>query len=242
MALVARPVAHAARGGARDVMRLARLAVLALVTLAVVAACLSPATAAEPLDVRLGPYLEAMAGGDVGTVTGRVYEERRRPQEPDRPVASAMIVLVPHSEALVRRFEELKRRSRESATAFREAAPGMRRAKEEYETALWQAGAPQLAIVVATDADGSFRVPELPAGAWLLVGWHAQMRPTSAPKRTKREQGLYTPGRRVIGFEEVQVWMRPVTVGRGASERVELTDRNVWFSGVEEDTMLDAGR
>ena len=200
------------------------------------------ALAAQAMAVPLDPYLAARASGDVGIVSGRVYAERRRPQDPDRPLASTTLLLVPNSETFVRRLEDLKRGSRESANAFREAAPAMRRAKDDYEDALWQAGAPQLAVAVATDPDGSFRITDVPAGAWLLVGWYGQTVQTHAPKRTKKEQGLYSAGRRVIGFDAVQIWLRPIIVGRGELEPIELTDRNVWFSGVEEDTMLDAGR
>ncbi|HEV8616380.1 MAG TPA: hypothetical protein VGU22_12895 [Methylomirabilota bacterium] len=218
------------------------MAIWLLVSVALFTALgLGTAVAAEAMGVELDRYLAGRAAGDVGVVSGRVYAERRRPLDPERPLPSTRILLVPNSEVFVRRLEDLKRGSRESANAFRGAAPAMRRAKDEYESALWQAGAPQLAVAVATAPDGSFRVPDLPAGSWLLVGWYGQTVHTSAPKRTKKEQGLYSPGRRVIGFDAVQIWLRPITVGRGESEPIELTDRNVWFSGVEEDTMLDAG-
>jgi hypothetical protein len=194
------------------------------------------------MDVTLEPYLSALAAGNVSTVTGRAYEERRRPQEPDRPIAFTVIMLVPRSEAVLQRLQTLKARARENATAFRGAAAEMRRVKNDYETAIWQAGAPHLAPVVAAAADGSFRIPDVPAGQWMLIAWHAEHEGTAGPKRSKREEKLYTAGRRLIGFDTVQVWVREIVVGRGTSEPVELSDRNVWFSGVEEDTMLDAGR
>lgn len=200
------------------------------------------AAAAQPMDVTLEPYLNALAAGNVSTVTGRVYEERRRPQEPDRPIASTVIMLVPRSEAVLQRLETLKARARDNATAFRSAAAEMRRVKNDYETAIWQAGAPHLAPVVTAAADGSFTIPDVPAGQWMLIAWHADHEGAMGPKRSKREEKLYTAGRRLIGFDAVQVWVREIVLGRGTSEPVELNDRNVWFSGVEEDTMLDAGR
>ena len=198
--------------------------------------------AAQSMDVTLEPYLMALAAGNVSTVTGRVYEERRRPQEPDRPITPTVVMLVPRSEAVLQRLAALKTQARANATAFRKAAVDMRRVKNDYETALWHAGAPQLAPVVGAAADGSFRVPDVPAGQWMLIAWHADHEGASAPKRTKREEKLYTAGQRLIGFDTVQVWVREIVVGRGTLEPVELNDRNVWFSGVEEDTMLDAGR
>jgi hypothetical protein len=36
------------------------------------------------------------------------------------------------------------------------------------------------------------------------------------------------------GFRDVSVWMREVTLEPGRRETIQLTDRNVWFSGIEE--------
>jgi hypothetical protein len=202
----------------------------------------SAAARAEPLDIRIDPYLAALSTGDIGKVSGRVYDERRRPQEPDRPVTPTVVMLVPRSDTVLQRLEALRQGARASATAYRAAAPGMRRVRDDYETALWHAGAPHLASVVATDSDGSFQIANVPAGAWVLIGWYAHHQEATAPKRSKKEESLYTAGRRLIGFDAVRVWVREVTVARGSSESFDLTDRNVWFSGVEEDTMLDAGR
>jgi hypothetical protein len=233
MALVARPLAHSAG-------RQARLMIRAVTTTALLALFVTAAPA-QPIDVELGPYLAAFSTSNIGTVSGRVYEERRRPRDPDHPLASTVVMLVPRSAALVQRLEALRRAARESAAGYRAAAPGIRQARDEYETALWQAGAPHLAPVVATGDDGSFRIADVPAGAWLLIAWHADHQ-GKTPKRSPREERLYAAGRRLIGFDAVQVWVRDVTVARGTSEPEELNDRNVWFNGVEEDTMLDAGR
>jgi hypothetical protein len=46
----------------------------------------------------------------------------------------------------------------------------------------------------------------------------------------------------VTGYEAVQLWVRTVTVAPGGRESVELTDRNVWFSGVAENRVMDIGR
>jgi len=39
----------------------------------------------------------------------------------------------------------------------------------------------------------------------------------------------------------VSVWVRELTVSAGRTEDVELMDRNVWFTGIEEERVLDAG-
>jgi len=43
-----------------------------------------------------------------------------------------------------------------------------------------------------------------------------------------------------MGFSAVSVWVRELMVSAGRIEEVELTDRNVWFTGIEEERTLDA--
>ena len=39
---------------------------------------------------------------------------------------------------------------------------------------------------------------------------------------------------RLAGYHVVTYWLLPLTLGPGAPETIELTDRNVWFTGVVE--------
>lgn len=205
-------------------------------------ALLSIAGHAHALDVPVAPYLQSLSARAVGGVEGRVYEHRRQPQASDVPLPGASIVLVPRSEALGRALEDLKRHARDSAGEYREAVARMRRAKEAYERELSQAGAADLVRPVSVDAEGTFRAVDVPAGDWLVIASHADFVAASTARATSKERDKYRISPRVTGYEAVRLWMRAVTVTPGGRESVELTDRNVWFSGVAENRVMDTGR
>ena len=131
------------------------------------------ATGAEALDVAVAPYRQAAQSGDVGTVTGHVYEESRKPNGAPMPLAGVTVALVPRSPALLAAFERFKDDARGSSKAFTAAAPAMRQAQEAYERELVQAGVPDLATRVAVGTDGTFRLADVPAGEWIVVAWHS---------------------------------------------------------------------
>ena len=212
------------------------------VLLLVLLVLLSVAGHAHALDVPVAPYLQSLSARSVGVVEGRVYEHRRQPQAPDVPLSGASIVLVPRSEALGRALEDLKRHARDSAGGYREAVTRMRRAKETYERELSQAGAADLVRPVSVDAEGAFRAVDVPAGDWLVIASHADFVTASTARATSKERDKYRIAPRVTGYESVRLWMHAVTVTPGGREAVELTDRNVWFSGVAENRVMDTGR
>ncbi|MGH7353367.1 MAG: hypothetical protein ACRELS_02175 [Candidatus Rokuibacteriota bacterium] len=205
-------------------------------------ALLASAASASALDVTVAAYVEAQRAGAVGAVAGRVSEERRRPQEPDPPLPGASILLVPRSAELLATLEGIRARSRASAAAFTEAAPAILRAKNAYEQALWEAGAADLARATAADADGRFRIADVPAGAWVLVATRSVRHQVPRQKVGRREQGAFLLGPRVTSFQAVAVWVRELSVTRAETVEIELTDRNVWFNGVVEEKVLDTGR
>src|SRR6267142_3125876 len=104
VAVVPRPLAHASAGRSPGVIA-AALLVLAL------------ATGAEALDVAVAPYRQAAQSGEVGVVTGRVYEESRKPNGAAKPLAGVTVALVPRSAALLT-----------SLAHFKDAAPGSSKA------------------------------------------------------------------------------------------------------------------
>jgi len=118
----------------------------------------------------------------------------------------------------------------------------MRHAKEAYERELSQAGAADLVRPVSVDADGTFRAVDVPAGEWLVIASHAEFVSAASARATNTEREKYRMSPRVTGFEAVRLWMRAVVVVPGGRESVELTDRNVWFTGVAENRVMDTGR
>jgi hypothetical protein len=185
-----------------------------------------------------------------GTIEGRVYVERTKPDAPDTAVPGVGILLVPRSADLLEQLETAKRNARESLKGFREAAPSIRAMLEEYEQRLYRAGYPDAAVRASTDAAGAFRA-ELPAGSWLLVALRSVYVPTTthhappAPtmqaldplaRYTTSAYQHFLPRARLMGFDAVTMWLREVEVDAGSTLALELHDRGIWLNGVAEET------
>ena len=207
----------------------------------VAALMLTAAAPARALDVDLQAYDEARRRGEMVTIAGRVYTERRRPNAEDVPMARAVVVALPRSEALVRRLDDLRAHARDSATAYREAATQMRRARESYEREVWQSGAADLVRSTTVDADGRFTLSDLPAGRWMVWATHSEFLDARSPRYQARDRERYRLPPRLVGYYAERAWLREVDTTPGASTTLELNDRNVWFAGVVEDRVLDAG-
>ena len=207
----------------------------------VAALMLTAAAPARALDVDLQAYDEARRRGEMVTIAGRVYTERRRPNAEDVPMARAVVVALPRSEALVRRLDDLRAHARDSAAAYREAATQMRRARESYEREVWQSGAADLVRSTTVDADGRFTLSDLPAGRWMVWATHSEFLDARSPRYQARDRERYRLPPRLVGYYAERAWLREVDTTPGASTTLELNDRNVWFAGVVEDRVLDAG-
>ena len=193
------------------------------------------AAAAQVLDVPLESLQAAAMAGATGTVTGRVFDERRRPDAAELPVAGVSITLVPRSAEFLMKVEGVKRKARDSAANYRASAPSVLSLKAAYEKALWEAGAADLVRAIAADDGGRFTVENLPAGDWVLIATHAVSVDKHGADAGSRRRNIYTPGTRLTGFQVVTIWMREISVARGSSATLELMDRNVWLSGIVED-------
>jgi hypothetical protein len=210
----------------------------------------SAAVALEPSPAALEELRQRGLRKLGGTVEGRIYVERTRPDAPDTALAGVGIVIVPRSRDLLDRLESAKRNARESMQGFREAAPLVHAALEAHEQRLWEAGYPDAAVRTSTDATGAFRA-ELPAGPWLLVAERRVFVPTAPPRpsATATAQALdplaryttsqyqhFLPAAQLLGFDAVTVWLREIEVDAGATVALDLHDRGVWLSGVREET------
>ena len=226
------------------------------------------AAAGQAIEVDTAPYRAAAASGAVGAMTGRIYEERKKPQGADQPLAGTAVIAVPKSDEVLRKLEEIKQTSRNSMDSYRTAGPSIIAIRRAYEQELWDSGAADLVKTATVDADGHFVLGDLPAGDWLLIATHtvkidkgvepsrkansssrSSARPNAnAPPNehpgsgTQQKRGVYAPGSRLTGYQRMTVWVREVTVSNGRSENLELSDRGAWFSGVVEETAPDAGR
>jgi hypothetical protein len=231
--------------GRGDGPRVKRLAALGALCLLVVGS----AVALEPSSSALEELRQRGLRKIGGTVEGRIYVERTRPNAPDTALPGVGVLLVPRSVDLLDRLESAKRNARESVKGFREAAPTVRTVLDEYEHRLWEAGYPEVAVRTSTDADGAFRA-EVPAGAWLLVAERSVFVATTTPRAspTPTAQALdplaryttsqyqhFLPSARLLGFDAVTVWLREIDVGAGGTIALDLHDRGIWLSGVAEE-------
>lgn len=228
MALVARSLAHPSGRGRRILKTVGAL-------LAVVLAA-GPGAAA--VDVDLQRYALAERAGAIVPVGGRAYAERRTPDGPEIPLTGATVVAMPWSETLTRRLQQLKEGARASAAAYRETAALMQRAREAYETELQAAGEPDLVRTAVVDPRGRFDLGRLPAGRWLIIATSESFHETSGPRAERKDREMYSPRPRLVGFHTRAVWLRDVAVVAEPVE-LELTDRNIWFTGVVEQRVVD---
>jgi len=200
------------------------------------------ATPAQAAGIDAASYRAAAASGAIGTVAGRVYEERRRPETPDHPLAGTAVIMLPKSDDVLRKLEEIRRVARNSPDDYRAAGPSILAVRRAYEKELWDSGAVDLVKATTVDAEGRFAVADLPAGDWLLIATHSVKIDKHAAPGPPKQRGVYTPRTHLTGFQRVTVWLREVTIANGRSENLELTDRGAWFSGVVEERAPDAGR
>jgi hypothetical protein len=120
-------------------------------------------------------------------------------------------------------------------TGYRTAIPEIRQTLETFIRDLKGSGNFLVIPRATVDDTGRFAISDVPAGRWLLLGRRSAY-VDRAFKDTRKETGTYQAQRRLVGYERVTVWLQEVTVEPGADPAVELTDRNVWFEGVEEKT------
>lgn len=229
MALDPQPLADAAGGDAALTARALAAAVL-----------LAGVAAAQGFEADLEAYRRAAASGAVGAVSGRAFTERRTPSDAEQPLAGTVVTLLPRSAELVGHLQEIRAHARDSERAFIAAATSMRVAREAYENWVWEAGFPELPRTTVVDATGAFSVADLPAGNWLLIGTRSVFVIRPSPRATPRDREVYRPRLRLMGYYAVSVWLQELSVAAGRTESIELSDRNVWFTGVVEDRMLDA--
>lgn len=228
MALVARSLAHPSGRGRRILKTVAALLAVAL----------AAGSGAAAVDVDLQRYALAERAGAIVSVGGRAYAERRTPDGPETPLTGATVVAMPWSETLTRRLQQLREGARASAAAYREAATLMQRAREAYEAELQAAGEPDLVRTAVVDPRGRFDLGRLPAGRWLIIATSESFHETSAPRAERKDREMYSPRPRLVGFHTRAVWLRDVAVVADPVE-LELTDRNIWFTGVVEQRVVD---
>jgi hypothetical protein len=171
----------------------------------------------------------------VSTVSGTALATGPRAASPPVPLTALEVLLVPRSDAVLASLERIKHQSRDSMTGYRTAIPEMRQILETFVRDLKGSGDLLVIPRATVDDNGRFAISDVPAGRWILLGRRSAY-VDRAFKDTRKETGTYQTQRRLVGYDRVTVWLQEVTVEPGVDPAVELTDRNVWFEGVEEKT------
>lgn len=192
------------------------------------------AAAAAPLDVSIDAYRSAAQDGRVGTVLGRVVEDPRHPLDKPQPVGDVAVTIVPRSDALLQRFADVKRRAHEAEKDYRRSGPELVAARRALERALTEAGAGELVRYVVAGPDGLFEVGGLPAGDWVLIAERRRLVTKNSTSANRRELDIFARTPRLTGYWVITVWLRELPVTPGATESLELNDRNVWMIAIEE--------
>lgn len=211
---------------------------MAMGAAAVLSGAADPRTPRRPvLDLDVTRY----PGEATANVSGRAYAERRLPSAPDTPLVGASVVLLPRSDTLLARLAALKTGARNSTASYRVAIAAMRIAMDDLGSALRDADAGRLIVAGDVDATGRFAF-DVPPGDWILLAWHGAFVDTPSGVTQRRERQMYRLETPLDGYRAVSVWMRDFSVAPRGREVFELTDRNAWFSGIEEVKRTGAGR
>jgi hypothetical protein len=192
------------------------------------------AAAAAPLDVSIDAYRSAAQDGRVGTVLGHVVEDPRHPLDKPQPVGDVAVTIVPRSAALLQRFADVKRRAHEAEKDYRRSGPELVAARRALERALTEAGAGELVRYVVAGPDGLFEVGNLPAGDWVLIAERRRLVTKNSTSANRRELDVFARTPRLTGYWVITVWLKELPVPPGATESLELNDRNVWMTAIEE--------
>jgi hypothetical protein len=168
-----------------------------------------------------------------GEISGTALGAGRNPAAAPSPLDGLTVLLLPRSAALLDGLEKLRRQSRDSLAAYRSAIPGMRRLVEAAVADFKSSGQADSIRQAAIDDRGRFALPEIPPGDWILIGYRS-VHVDRASRDTEKESGTFLPGNRLVAYDLVSVWLRPLAVEPGRAQVVEITDRNVWFEGVAE--------
>ena len=185
-----------------------------------------------------GPPDRSANGADHGTageVKGTALGSGATPTSPPAPMTGLTILLLPRSDSLLGELERARLHSRDSLTAYRAAIPDLRRSVDEAVARLRAEGQGSDVRSATVDAGGHFTVPDVSSGPWILVGYRS-LHVDRSTHDTVKESGTFLPQPKLVGYDRVAMWLEAFSIESGQPALIELTDRNVWFEGVEEKT------
>jgi hypothetical protein len=87
-----------------------------------------------------------------------------------------------------------------------------------------------------------FVLEGVPAGAWVLMAQRAVFVPKAGSLPSRRDREAFGARPQLTGYYAVTIWLRSLSVRRGESESVELTDRNAWMRAIAEERRPEGTR
>lgn len=178
----------------------------------------------------IAPYREAKEQKALGTVAASAFADPPRPSGDPVPRPSVSIVLLPVSARFQSELDAAKAGLRESVDAYVQTVSRIETARVDYERALVDAGAGELVRTGQTDAQGTIRLPDLPAGEWIVLAWREGGHLTKKYRLRESESSRYPHVPTSVTYSVVTFWRMRVAVRPGEATQVTLTDRNVWLS------------
>ncbi|HUM15238.1 MAG TPA: hypothetical protein VL086_06085 [Candidatus Nitrosotalea sp.] len=176
------------------------------------------------------PYLKARGGEALGVVTARAYVEPTRVGAAPTPQPPVSMVLLPYSAEFEAELDAVKAGLRNSVDTFTQAVGRIESARVEYERALVTVGAGELVRSEATDAQGLVELTGLPAGDWLLLAWREGAHLSKHYKIRDQDAKRYPDLPTTVTYSMVTYWRARVTVRRGETAEVSMSDRSVWMT------------
>jgi len=180
-------------------------------------------------------YLKARDARALGTLTARAHAEPTRPSAQPAPQPSVSVVLLPYSAAFEAELDTVKAGLRDSLDGYVQAVARIEEARVDYERALLAAGGGELVRSEITDAQGSARLGDIPAGEWLLLAWQEGGHMSKRFRLREQDAKRYPKVPTNVTYSIVTYWRARVAVRRGETVEVTVTDRNVWMTAARQE-------
>jgi hypothetical protein len=204
-----------------------RAALIASAALAVVGGAIAAET---DLSTLVEPYQRARTEEALGIVAAKAYAEPSRPSSSPTPQPAVSLVLLPYSASFEADLDAVKTSLRDSVDSYTRAVSGIEAARVDYERALVAAGAGDLVRNEAIDAQGFVEVTGVPAGDWILLAWREGGHQSKQQKVRDEDATRYPDVPGTVTYSMVTFWRSRVTIRKGETVEVALSDRNTWMT------------
>jgi hypothetical protein len=180
-------------------------------------------------------YLKAHGARTLGTLLVRAHAEPTRPRAHPAPQPSVSVALLPYSPAFEAELDAVKAGLRDSLDGYVQAVARIEEVRVDYERALLAAGGGELVRAEVTDAQGSARLGDIPAGEWFLLAWQEGGHTSKRYRLRGHDAERYPNIPTNVTYSVVTYWRARVVVRPGETLEVTLTDRNVWMTAAREE-------